>query len=228
MAYRLMVFDFDGTLADSLVTAVGIFNRLAAEYGYRPIEDVAAARALTTRRFLKQHGIGFWRLPRLVRRYQAEAAEEAGRIAMFPSLAKAFAELRARSVRLGVLSSNRDRVPNPRWTRVAALTALLPLAAFGAAYAATSASFDGAKWDVAQETAKHLGNPSDVDGGFEWNNYHVGTVRYMGIAHPRTACIVLVAGAKPPPGATAAVRARHVWNPAGADLSIVAWRNGRC
>ena len=37
MPFKLVVCDFDGTLADSLPTAVGIFNRLAPEMGFRPL-----------------------------------------------------------------------------------------------------------------------------------------------------------------------------------------------
>jgi phosphoglycolate phosphatase len=108
MPPRPIVWDFDGTLADSLPAAVATFNRLAAELGYRPIEDVAAARALTTREFLKQHGIPFWRLPRLVRRFRDEAAAGADRVRLYAGLAEVIAELAGRGVRLGVLSSNRE------------------------------------------------------------------------------------------------------------------------
>src|SRR5437016_3804357 len=96
MRPRLIVWDFDGTLADSLPTAVGIFNRLAVEMGHKPIEDVAAARSMTTRQFLKQHGISLWRLPRLVRKYHAAASEEADRVRLAAGLADVLGELAAR------------------------------------------------------------------------------------------------------------------------------------
>jgi phosphoglycolate phosphatase len=105
---KLVVCDFDGTLADSLATTVDIFNRLAGELGHRPIEDVAAARAMTTRQLLRRHGISVWRLPRLVRRFHAAAAEEAERLKLFPGLPAALAAVHAGGVRLGVLSSNRE------------------------------------------------------------------------------------------------------------------------
>lgn len=108
MPYKLVVFDFDGTLADSLAAAVGIFNRVAEEFGYKPVEDVAAARAMNTRQFLRHHGISLWRLPRLVRRYHAAAADEAERLRLFSGLPATLAALHATGVRLGVLSSNRE------------------------------------------------------------------------------------------------------------------------
>jgi phosphoglycolate phosphatase len=108
MPFKLVVFDFDGTLADSLGGMVRIFNQLAAELGHRPVEDVAAARAMTTRQFLKHHGIPFWRLPRLVRRYRTLAGQDADTTKMFPGLPDALAVLRANGSRLGVLSSNSE------------------------------------------------------------------------------------------------------------------------
>jgi phosphoglycolate phosphatase len=108
MPFKLVVFDFDGTLADSLGGMVRIFNQLAPELGHRPVEDVAAARAMTTRQFLKHHGIPFWRLPRLVRRYRALAAADADTTRLFPGLPEAVAALRANGSRLGVLSSNSE------------------------------------------------------------------------------------------------------------------------
>lgn len=108
MPFKLVVWDFDGTLADSVPTAAAIFNRLAPDMGFKPIEDLTAARSLSTRQFLKQHGISLWRLPKLVRRYQAAAAEEADRLKLVAGVPDVLAALASAGVRLGVLSSNRE------------------------------------------------------------------------------------------------------------------------
>ncbi|HUR55357.1 MAG TPA: HAD-IA family hydrolase [Gemmataceae bacterium] len=108
MSYRLVVWDFDGTLADSLAVTVDLFNRLAPEMGFRPIADPVAARALPTRQFLKLHGISLWRLPKIVRRFQAAAADHADKLQLFPGLPPVLRELRSRGARLGVLSSNKE------------------------------------------------------------------------------------------------------------------------
>jgi len=108
MSFKLVVWDFDGTLADSLPTSVGIFNRLAPELGFKPLEDVNAARGMTTRQLMRQHGISLWRLPRLVRRYQAAVAEEADKLKLVAGLPTALASIAGTGVRLGILSSNRE------------------------------------------------------------------------------------------------------------------------
>jgi phosphoglycolate phosphatase len=106
--FKLVVWDFDGTLADSLPSAVNIFNRLAPEMGFKPLTDVAAARGTPMRQLLKQQGISLWRLPRLVRKYQAAAAEEADTLKLMTGLPAALTAIADSGVRLGVLSSNRE------------------------------------------------------------------------------------------------------------------------
>lgn len=108
MAFKLVAWDFDGTLVDSLPAAVRIFNRLAPEMGFKPLADVAAARATPLRQLLRQQGISLWRLPRVVRKYHAAAAEEAHTLKFAAGVPEVLTALAAGGVKLGVLSSNRE------------------------------------------------------------------------------------------------------------------------
>ncbi len=102
-----VVFDFDGTLADSLASAVAVFERLRPALGLRPVPDLEAARAMPTRQLLKALGVRFWRLPRVVRAFQVEAAKDAAGLKLHAGIADVLGELAGRGHRLGVLSSNR-------------------------------------------------------------------------------------------------------------------------
>jgi len=110
MRFPLVVFDFDGTLADSLDQAIAIFRRIGPGLGLNPIadEDVPTLRTLPTKQFFKKVGIRFWRLPRVIRAYQAAAAEDAHELKLHPGVADMLAGLHAAGHRLGVLSSNRE------------------------------------------------------------------------------------------------------------------------
>ncbi|MBL7037556.1 MAG: HAD hydrolase-like protein, partial [Pirellulaceae bacterium] len=46
MKYTTVIWDFDGTLADTLGGALEIYNDLAAQYGFDPIDDPETVRSM--------------------------------------------------------------------------------------------------------------------------------------------------------------------------------------
>lgn len=110
MRYPLVVFDFDGTLADSLASAMAIFNRIGPGLGLKPVADLEAARSMPTRQFLRQIGVRFWRLPKVIRAFQAASAEHAAELRLHDGVAGMLRGLHGNGHRLGVLSSNREDV----------------------------------------------------------------------------------------------------------------------
>src|SRR4051812_42573825 len=105
MRYDLIVWDFDGTLADTLALALATFNALAERYRFLPVTDPAAARGLGTRAFLRAHRIPLLRLPQLVRAYHAAVRDRMEAVRLFASVPELLRSLRERGCRLGVLSS---------------------------------------------------------------------------------------------------------------------------
>lgn len=111
MKYHLLVWDFDGTLADTLGVSLRLFNELAARHGFRPVTDLEGARHLGTIAFLRAHGIPLLKLPLLMREFLAMQRREIASVRLFPGIAETVAVLRQRGCRLGVLSSNaRDNI----------------------------------------------------------------------------------------------------------------------
>jgi phosphoglycolate phosphatase len=108
MRYSLVVWDFDGTLADTMSLAVATYNELAARYGFRRVDDPVAIRGLSARAFLRQHGISFFRLPMLVKEYLAATRGSMETIRLFDGLPQILDRLGASGVRQGVLSSNSE------------------------------------------------------------------------------------------------------------------------
>ncbi len=106
MRYRLIVWDFDGTLADTLALSVEIFNAFASRHGFRPLEDLAAARRLNTRAFFRQYRIPLWKLPMLGAEYRAAVRHRMESMRLFPGVAELVRDLRGAGRRMGVLSSN--------------------------------------------------------------------------------------------------------------------------
>jgi phosphoglycolate phosphatase len=108
MKYRVVVWDFDGTLADTFGCTVRAYNRLAAAYGARPIDDPQAVRGLTLRAFLRAYNLSPLKLPSLIRHVLAGQKEEMATVPLFPNLAAVLEGVRRAGRRMSVLSSNAE------------------------------------------------------------------------------------------------------------------------
>jgi phosphoglycolate phosphatase len=106
MRYRLIVWDFDGTLADTLALSVQTFNALAGRHGFRPLDDLDAVRSLNTKAFFRYHKIPLWKLPMLAAEYRAAVGAHMASVRLFAGLAEVLRGLRGAGFRQGVLSSN--------------------------------------------------------------------------------------------------------------------------
>lgn len=60
-----ILFDFDGTLAETMMLIHKVFNRLSSVYGYRhlPEDEIEAVRHLTIHEFIEYVGISLWKVP---------------------------------------------------------------------------------------------------------------------------------------------------------------------
>ncbi|OAX88836.1 HAD family hydrolase [Xanthomonas nasturtii] len=103
----LIIFDFDGTLADSFGFFLSTQQLLAERHGFRAAQahEVDDARRLTTRELLKQSGLPAWRVP-LVAADFIRLMRAAPPVALFDGIATAVTELHAGGTRLAVVSSN--------------------------------------------------------------------------------------------------------------------------
>lgn len=103
-----LIFDFDGTIADTLGAIVRITNRLAPEYGYSPTTPAKLKyyQSLSTQEMLKQSEIPLFRLPFLLRRVRREMGTELESVALVANLEPTLRELVARGHQLMIMSSN--------------------------------------------------------------------------------------------------------------------------
>jgi phosphoglycolate phosphatase len=103
---RMVIFDFDGTIADSF----SIGNQLAAEFGFKPItlETIDRWQHLSSKEILREIGVPFYRLPKIIRRFKADMNREIPTLKPFDGMAETLRNLRGQGCRLGIVSSNSE------------------------------------------------------------------------------------------------------------------------
>lgn len=110
MVRPAVIFDFDGTLCDTLGPSLEVLNRLAPRYRYRPVHDgeIETLRAMTTRQILRHLGIGWYQIPSILRDARAEMHAAIAGCSACPGVAALLRELDRRGITLGIVTSNSE------------------------------------------------------------------------------------------------------------------------
>ncbi|MCY2964285.1 MAG: HAD-IA family hydrolase [Planctomycetota bacterium] len=106
MSYQMVLWDFDGTLADTWACGLRVINEIALRHNLPQITDVSAARRLTTREFLGKLGISWFKLPMIVREWHAGMKSQMDSVEFYPGIVEVLRSLRDQQRVVGILSSN--------------------------------------------------------------------------------------------------------------------------
>lgn len=103
-----LIFDFDGTIADSFATVLTIANRLAAEFGFPHTspDQVNELQHLSSREIVRRSGVSVIRLPFLLRRLRSELNQEIAHLRPIEAMPEVLWSLRLQGYRLGIVTSN--------------------------------------------------------------------------------------------------------------------------
>jgi phosphoglycolate phosphatase len=108
MKYKLVIFDFDGTLADSFPFFLRTVNILADKYNFQRIEDkdVDTLRGLDARQMMKVSKLPAWKIPFIARSFIRLMAQDIDKIQLFNGVTGLLKQLSAHGVQLAIVSSN--------------------------------------------------------------------------------------------------------------------------
>lgn len=110
MKYRLVIFDFDGTLADSFPWFVGIVNQIADKYRFKRIaeDEIDTLRGYDARTLMKHLGVTWWKMPLIARHMRRMMAQDIHHISLFDGVSDVLRRLAQDGVTLAVVSSNSE------------------------------------------------------------------------------------------------------------------------
>ncbi len=108
MKYRALVFDFDGTIADTLAETWSIFNEIAPDYGIRQVgeHEIQGLRHLSLKQILSELGIPKRKVPSLIARGSGMMRANIDRLQLIAGMREALTEMRGHVESFGILTSN--------------------------------------------------------------------------------------------------------------------------
>lgn len=108
--YGLVIFDNDGTLADTFPWFLSVLDGVADRYRFRRADPAERERlrSLGPREILAELAVPRWRLPFIVRHVRRLKADEIGSFRLFPGVPETLRRLSEAGVRLAIVSSDTE------------------------------------------------------------------------------------------------------------------------
>jgi phosphoglycolate phosphatase len=103
---RTLIFDFDGTIADSFVTLIGVFEEVTKRKQKFTADEIEKLRGLPLKGILKNLKIKRWQIPRLLIKGRRAMTLKVIDIRPFKGLTEVLAELSQEDYRMFILSTN--------------------------------------------------------------------------------------------------------------------------
>ena len=108
MTAKVVLLDFDGTIADTYQAIADITNQLSSEFGYKYLdqEELLLLKNLSSREIVKRAEISVFKIPFLVKRVRSELSKEIGNLKPIPGIERVLLALKNQGYILGIVTSN--------------------------------------------------------------------------------------------------------------------------
>jgi phosphoglycolate phosphatase len=108
MGRSLVIFDFDGTVADSFAESLLAYNRVAPRLRLRRVAEaeIAELRRVGAGQLMAALGIPMWKLPRLMIAVRADLMDHFHAVTPVPGIGEALREVARAGHHLAIVTSN--------------------------------------------------------------------------------------------------------------------------
>jgi phosphoglycolate phosphatase len=106
--YKLVMFDFDGTLADSFPWLVSVMHKISDKYKLKALdsEQMEALRGADGRQMMAKMGVPFWKVPQMTSYARQLAGQDVDQIPLFAGVSEMLVTLARQGATLAMVSSN--------------------------------------------------------------------------------------------------------------------------
>jgi phosphoglycolate phosphatase len=110
MRCKLVIFDFDGTLADTFPWFMRIINDVADRYRFKRVapHEIDALRAMDARALMRHFGIPAWKMPFIANHMRKRKSRELDQTRLFEGVDRMLRGLSDAGIALALVSSNSE------------------------------------------------------------------------------------------------------------------------
>jgi len=108
LKYKLVIFDFDGTLADTFPFVLRIMDHVIDKYELRRLDpaEIELLRGYDARKIMKYVGVPMWKVPTIGNYVRSLLAEEIHNLSLFDGVDGVLKQLSDQGIQLAIASSN--------------------------------------------------------------------------------------------------------------------------
>jgi len=108
MKFKILVFDFDGTIANTLTHAYGILNQLSFEYGFKPLmeKDLSEAKNMNATQLIRFLKVPKRKIPLILAKGRQMLRHDITRVQLCEGMEQTLNHLNEKGWYMGIITSN--------------------------------------------------------------------------------------------------------------------------
>lgn len=108
MNSKVVVFDFDGTIADTIDTALKIYNNISKKYDCKPVDpqEKDFLRNKKPQEILKSYGLTLFKLPFIMMHLRKELHQQIAKVSLIKGMDVVLRAIKQKGFTVGILTSN--------------------------------------------------------------------------------------------------------------------------